>query len=110
MINFFEGHLGSITLLLTVGTFWMALSTRAAAKASKKIFELEARPCLVFNKPMFRIHQEKDENQIHVNTALTLGPVDVLRDSIGRIGANSQNTGSDTNKLRACHAPTDAHR
>ncbi|WP_246286804.1 tripartite tricarboxylate transporter TctB family protein [Vreelandella maris] len=39
-----------------------------------------------------------------------LGPVDVLRDSIGRIGANSQNTGSDTNKLRACHAPTDAHR
>ncbi|MEA2119597.1 restriction endonuclease subunit S, partial [Halovibrio sp. HP20-50] len=26
-----------------------------------------------------------------------LGPVDVLRDSIGRIGANSQNTGSDTN-------------
>ena len=38
-----------------------------------------------------------------------LGPVDVLRDSIGRIGANSQNIGSDTNKLRACHAPTDAH-
>lgn len=73
MINFFESHLGSITLLLTVGTFWMALSTRAAAKASKKIFELEARPCLVFNKPMFRIHQVKDENQIHVNTALTLG-------------------------------------
>lgn len=38
-----------------------------------------------------------------------LGPVDVLRDSIGRIGTNSQNTGSDTNKLRACHTPTDAH-
>tara|TARA_R110002049_G_scaffold190570_2_gene359249 strand:+ start:15985 stop:16584 length:600 start_codon:yes stop_codon:yes gene_type:complete len=76
MIEFFEENLGSITLLLAIGTFWMALSTRASASASKKIFELEARPCLVFNKPMFRLHQEAmrvDENKPHINKELTLG-------------------------------------
>lgn len=77
MIEYFEKNLGSITLLLTLGTFWMALSTRAAAVASRKIFELEARPTLVFCKPMFRIHQEmedaEDGHKRPINRALTLG-------------------------------------
>jgi hypothetical protein len=70
---------------------------------------------LAANKPCLLLAIICEIQNGHINTPTVaiddrlLGPVDVLRDSIGRIGANSQNTGSDTNKLRACHAPTDAH-
>jgi hypothetical protein len=56
MIEFIEAHLGTITLALTIATVWMAISTRNAALASKQIFALEARPFLVFSKPVFRIY------------------------------------------------------
>lgn len=55
MIEFIESHLGTITLLLALTTVWLAVSTRQAAVASKNIFALEARPFLVFSKPIFRI-------------------------------------------------------
>ena len=73
MFNFIENNLGSITLLLAIGTFWMAWSTCEAASASKKIFELEARPCLVFVTPRFDFHQKvMEENQPPRNFALAL--------------------------------------
>lgn len=51
----------------------MAWSTREAASASKKIFELEARPCLVFVTPRFDFHQKvMEENQPPRNFALSL--------------------------------------
>ena len=76
MISLLEQNLAAITLLLAIGTFWMAISTRAAARASKQIFELESRPYLVFNKPMSRIHQKVSgsaERESVSTKALTLG-------------------------------------
>lgn len=76
MISLLEENLAAITLLLAIGTFWMAISTRAAARASKQIFELESRPYLVFSKPMFRIHQQvagATEKESVKTKALTLG-------------------------------------
>lgn len=75
MVQFFEAHLGTITLLLTLGTFWMAVSTRATAQASAKIFELESRPYLIFSKPLFRhfIRLSKDDPQKVESKTLRLG-------------------------------------
>jgi len=72
MIELVEKNLGSITLLLTFGTFWMALSTRAAAVASREIFELESRPYVVFNKPMFRFYAQVSKTDPEVMESQTL--------------------------------------
>ncbi|MFH0993945.1 MAG: hypothetical protein V1844_00370 [Pseudomonadota bacterium] len=71
MIEFVEAHLGLITLLLTLATFWLGFSTRQAAKASNAIYMLESRPFLTFNKPVFRMHRFVDkENPNNVKNQL----------------------------------------
>jgi hypothetical protein len=63
MIEFIEGHLGLMTLLLAIGTFWLAIITSKATKTSKNIFELESRPFIVFNKPVFRFYVKPESKK-----------------------------------------------
>ena len=75
MIELLEQNLGLVTILLAIATFWLAISTRKAANASKNMFELESRPYLVFSKPIFRLYiktSDKKTNQIKSQT-LKLG-------------------------------------
>lgn len=83
MFRLIESNLGAITLLLAFATLSLAISTRQLAVATKSMFDIEARPYLVFNKPMFRIVQAIGSSE---------GTLKVMKQTV-RLGVEFKNSG-----------------